>query len=137
MKTRRLPHSVLMYREGVIIVEFQDNKDIDIKEAREQIAACLQLSENIPSPVIIIDVHPNTIVSPAAREIFSREVPPGIRISEAIVITNLAKRLIANFYSRYNRPKNPIKVFANFNDAWKWSIEQRDNYKAEHPGTRV
>ncbi|MFN3341914.1 MAG: hypothetical protein ACK40M_04410 [Flavobacteriales bacterium] len=133
MKTRRLPHAVLMYREGIIIVEFQDNKDIDIKEAREQIAACLHLSENIPSPVIIIDVHPNTIVSPAAREIFSKEVPPGARISEAIVITNLAKRLIANFYSRYNRPKNPIKVFANFNDAWKWSIEQRDNYKAEHP----
>lgn len=133
MKTRRLPHAVLMYREGIIIVEFQDNKDIDVREAREQIASCLQLSENIPSPVIIIDVHPNTIVSPAAREIFSKEVPPGARISEAIVITNLAKRLIANFYSRYNRPKNPIKVFANFNDAWKWSIEQRDNYKAEHP----
>jgi Fe-S oxidoreductase len=131
MKTKRLSHAVLMYREEILIIEFSPDKEIDLEQAKEQINAALELTAGKPTAVIVVDEHQSTTVTPEAREFFAKGEHSKGRISEGIVITNLAKRLVANFYIRFHKPGNPARVFSGFNEAWKWSVAQRDAYKAK------
>ncbi|MEO6306249.1 MAG: hypothetical protein ABIP51_24080 [Bacteroidia bacterium] len=41
-------------------------------------------------------------------------------VAEAIVLNNLAIRLLANFYMTVNRPKQKIKLFSNESAALAW-----------------
>lgn len=38
----------------------------------------------------------------------------------AVIVTNLAYKLVANFYLQFNKPKRPYKVFSNTSDALEW-----------------
>lgn len=40
--------------------------------------------------------------------------------ASAVVVDNLAYRMIANFYLTFNKPKRPYKVFSNREEAVKW-----------------
>ena len=41
-------------------------------------------------------------------------------IAEAIVIKNLAQKILANFYLSFNKPLKPTKLFTNEKDALDW-----------------
>lgn len=49
------------------------------------------------------------------------EAPLGIT---AVVIRNLAQKLIAEFYYKVRKPKQPYKVFTDFDKAIAWLHEQ-------------
>lgn len=121
MKTARLSHSTIMFREGVLIVELAKSVEIGKKEASEQLKAALKLTDGKAVPVIIVDTHPNTITTPEAREVLAQGPQGDIRLCEAFVVSSLPKRVMVNFYSRFHRPKNPTKIFSNFNEAWNWA----------------
>lgn len=127
MKTIRLSHSTLMYREGILIIELGKDVEIGTKEAKEQLKACKKLTEGNEAPVIIVDNHLKTITTPDAREVLSKGPESSIRISEAFVVSSLPKRMMVNFYTKFHKPKNPVKIFSNFNDAWTWSVQQLSN----------
>lgn len=40
--------------------------------------------------------------------------------ASAIIVNNLAYKIIANFYMKVNKPKRPLKAFGNEEDAIKW-----------------
>lgn len=40
--------------------------------------------------------------------------------ASAIIVNNLAYKIIANFYMKVNKPKRPLKAFENLADAVKW-----------------
>lgn len=40
--------------------------------------------------------------------------------AEALIINNLAIRLLANFYIKVNRPKQKVKIFSNISSALEW-----------------
>lgn len=42
------------------------------------------------------------------------------KICNAVIVTNLAHKLIANFYLKFNKPNYPFKVFSKMEDALKW-----------------
>lgn len=41
---------------------------------------------------------------------------------DAIVISNLAQKIIANFYIKFNKPKMPTKVFTSTDKAIEWIL---------------
>jgi hypothetical protein len=125
MKVTRVSSATIMFREGILIVEFNDGASIGIEEANDQMKAANKLTGGTPCPVIIIDYSPSTILSPEAREIFANEIQTGKRLSEAFVISSLPKRLMADFYTRYHKQQNPTKIFTNFNQAWRWSVANK------------
>jgi hypothetical protein len=43
-------------------------------------------------------------------------------IASAILVNNLAHRLIANFYLKFNKPQKPYKVFNRKKDAVNWLL---------------
>ena len=48
----------------------------------------------------------------------------------AIIVKNLAQRLIADYYYRFNKPKNPYKVFKKFEDGIRWLKEVSEEQRA-------
>ncbi len=46
--------------------------------------------------------------------------------ASAIVVKNLAQKIIADFYYKVNRPKQPYKVFWQFDKAIEWLLAIRD-----------
>lgn len=123
MKTKRTASATLMFREGILVIEFPEKVEISAREAFEHIEVAAQLTGGKACPVIIIDHHPNTRISPEARDILSKSDIGLTRLSEAYVSAYLAKRNMALIYVKYQVPNNPAQVFSNFNDAWNWSAE--------------
>ena len=65
-------------------------------------------------------------VEPLAREILSSHAGfSKVRKAEAFVVESLANRLIANFYIKFNRPKNPTKIFNKMESALAWLRTQK------------
>lgn len=40
--------------------------------------------------------------------------------ASALIVNNLAYKIIANFYMKVNKPKRPLKAFGNESDAIEW-----------------
>ena len=47
--------------------------------------------------------------------------------ADALVISNLAQKIIANFYVKINKPKMPTKIFTSVEQAFEWIMEIQDN----------
>jgi len=63
-------------------------------------------------------------MTPDARAYFAtNQQITGIRKGQAIVFNNLHTRLLVNFYVKFNKPVNPVKIFSDFNKAEKWVKE--------------
>ncbi len=60
-------------------------------------------------------------ISPELRA--QRAKPDGtvFALTDAIVISNVSQKLIADFYMKFNRPKRPTKVFTSLEKAVLWS----------------
>jgi hypothetical protein len=41
-------------------------------------------------------------------------------LADAIVVTNLGQKMMADFYVRFNKPPKPTKVFSSFEKAVQW-----------------
>lgn len=44
---------------------------------------------------------------------------------DAIVISNFAQKIIANFYIKFNKPKMPTKIFTSTDKAYEWILSVR------------
>ena len=123
MQIIRLSSATIIFREGVLIIEQAGKNSIDVAEAKKQIKAAHKITQDQSCPLIFID-HSGGEISTEAIEMFSREVRNGKITTQAFVFSSLPKRLKANFYSRLHQ-ENKSKVFASFNQAWKWTFENR------------
>lgn len=50
---------------------------------------------------------------------------------DAIVISNFAQKIIANFYLKFNKPAKPTKIFTSTEKALEWiflEIEKNENF---------
>lgn len=59
-------------------------------------------------------------MDPEIREHMTSELRAGIVIADAIVITNFAHQLVANFYLRFHKPKILTKVFSSEKEGMEW-----------------
>ncbi len=48
-----------------------------------------------------------------------------------VYVNNLAYKIIADFYMKFNKPKNPYKVFNKFENGVKWLQTQRESLKVK------
>jgi hypothetical protein len=74
-----------------------------------------------------------TTISREAREIVASVEYSQKRIATAIVTTNLAHKIISNFYINSNKPKDPTKVFSCRDKATNWLKEQLKKHQDNFP----
>ncbi len=47
--------------------------------------------------------------------------------SQALVLSTLAHKIVANFYMRVNKPSFPIKSFRSMKEAYKWTLSLKQS----------
>jgi hypothetical protein len=86
------------------ILEFYDGNDVDFCN--------------------IIEFTTTADIDPDAREWGANRPADITSISDAMVIRGMAQKMMANFYTKINRPKMPTKFFNNLESSISWSLEQ-------------
>lgn len=104
---------------GIGFQHFKDNSILDVAEQLENLVAIIRVTQNRPTP-FVVSAGKNVIVTKEARDnALSLESQSPINAS-AIIVQNLAYRLIAEFFIKVQKPKNPYQIFTNKDSAIEW-----------------
>jgi hypothetical protein len=120
LKSKDLGHSKVHLREdGIVQIEFGDNIDIDLKQAVEIVETIAEFTEEKKVPVLNI-AGKNTSATSAAREYSAS--PAGLKYTtaDAYVVTNIAQKILGNFYISFNKPPVITRIFDEQDKAVEW-----------------
>lgn len=105
--------------EDIIEIVVAANYETTIEDVDEVNAIVVKLTQGKPHYIITVTQQgsstTNEVKEYAAQESFRKNV-----IAQAIVISNIAIRLMATVYMRINRPKQKIKLFNTQDEALRW-----------------
>jgi hypothetical protein len=110
---------VRMRRDGIVHVTFRKDIVLDIAVQMN----LLELNNRITNgrkSYFIFDAEENVTITKEARDNATKIEDRSPTVGSAVVANNLAYRMIANFYVKFNRPKHPFKVVATPEDAVTW-----------------
>ena len=105
--------------DGIVQLNTADDAYFTIKEAREFIAALRSITRGVPHPVLKVPgTHAN--VDKDSRIFMASGEALQYSVAEAVLIRNMAQRIIGNFYLKFDRPKKPVRLFDNMPEAEAW-----------------
>jgi hypothetical protein len=121
MKKGKTSTAEIIYDEQnhLVVISPFEGATIDAKEYIEQYHKVVELTGGVSSCVLIL-TSPFLNVTKAAREESLKPEWQKYTIAQAIVVNNLANRILGNFYIKVMRPKVPNKLFSNEAEAKKW-----------------
>ena len=118
--------SASLRHDGIIHVDFHDNTTID-PELQEKLNETYHLLTNVKRPFVFTGGEFVTITTEARDNTIKMEHRNPSKAS-AVVVINLAQKIIANYFVKVNKPSKPYKVFNSFDKAVEWLLE---NHPAE------
>lgn len=113
---------VALRDDGIGYLYFKDNTELNIELQLELLNMYNSLKDKELLPFLIEAGDGFTITKEARDNAVSLEDRSAIKAS-AVVVNNLAYKIIANFYLNFNKPKRPYKVFSKREDAVKWLLQ--------------
>ncbi|MCE3229367.1 MAG: hypothetical protein K0S32_3918 [Bacteroidetes bacterium] len=115
-----LSHSkVQLFEPEIIRSEILSNATIGRKESEEIVDTIGRLVMH--KRVLQIVVLPNeATIYPDAREFSASAEGTRYSLAEAIIATNLAQKILVNFYLQFNKPLVISKAFNNDHKAMEW-----------------
>lgn len=104
---------------GIVYVLFKDDCTLDIDLQMRLLEHYNDMAGGKLMPFIFMAAENVSITKEARDNAVKIEDISKIGAS-AVIVTNLAYKLIANFYLKFNKPKRPFKVFSNEEEAVAW-----------------
>lgn len=114
---------IRILEDGICLIKLDSSRHDQLgpEEAIEIAESIEKICEGKPHCILTDTRGVVGQVEPLAREILSSHAGfSKVRKAEAFLVESLANRLVANFYIRFNRPKNPTKIFNHFEKALNW-----------------
>lgn len=124
IKRIEVPEAVIGLRDdGIIHVSFVSGTLITVEVQMKLLEVYNNIAEHRKCKFIFEGGEFVSISKEAMENAFKieDEAPLGIT---AVVIRNLAQKLIAEFFYKVRKPKQPYKVFKDFDQAVAWLHEQ-------------
>jgi hypothetical protein len=110
---------VKLRRDGIVHVTFRKHAVLDIDLQMRLLDLNIKVTGGKKS-LFIYDAEENVTITKEARDNATKIEHLSPNKATAVVADNLAYRLIANFYVRFNRPKMPFKVVENVEKGVAW-----------------
>jgi len=114
--------NIQLKSNGIVYVLFKDNCVLDVKLQLLMVDEYNKITNHKLTPSIFFAGDNVSITKEARDNAVSLEDKSPLSAT-AIVITNLAYKLIAEFYMKFNKPKRPYKIFKNEKDAVEWLLQ--------------
>jgi hypothetical protein len=106
--------------KDIHIVTFKESTTINAEMAKEALDMVINYKQGIPT-FGITDASARFLdFRPDARDYFRKHMHAEHTPLHAIVVGDVATRVLANLFARFERPKIPSRVFNHLNDAIQW-----------------
>lgn len=105
--------------DGIIHVHFNKDTVLDIPLQLKLLEKYNEITDGKLMP-FLFTASEEVNITPEARDNAVKIEEESPCYGAAVVVTNIAYLLIANFYLKFNKPKRPYKVFKNEADAVEW-----------------
>lgn len=102
-------------------VELAEDIDFEISDLQDLVEAEREL-DGRKLPVLVL-CEPTTNTNVDLMNYLSKNKNNPYSVADAFVITSISQSILANFYSKINKPERPTKFFIKKEDAMKW-LEQ-------------
>lgn len=115
------------YKDDHVAFEFVDEilvatflkKEIDLDAAKYLVKKRYEfIGEN--KFMTMIDFHQVKFTSKEARSYFSGERSTKNILAMAVLVRSILQRTVSSFFIKLNKPKYPVKIFVDKNDAINW-----------------
>jgi hypothetical protein len=117
---------VRMRADGIVHVTFRKGIVLDLELQSKLLAINIRITEGKKS-YFIYDAEDSVTITKEARDNATKIEHLAPIKASAVVANNLAYRLVANFYMKFNKPKTPYKVFDNLENGIAWLKTSPDN----------
>lgn len=104
--------------DGIVHVHVIENTLITIEVQNEMAKAYNEITD-VSRPFIFTGGEFVSITSKARKNAIEMESSVPLSVN-AIIVRNLAQRIIADYYYKFNKPINPYKVFNDFDKGIEW-----------------
>ncbi len=121
--------SVVKNDDNLIVLRINENAEIGIPQIDEIEQAINQLTCNLPHYLLVVPGF-GSHSDRESREYAARQRKVKQTIAEAIVVQNLPLRILANFYAKFNKPSQLIKLFPTEEEALEWLREMKKENEA-------
>ncbi|CAG5080222.1 hypothetical protein CRYO30217_01224 [Parvicella tangerina] len=105
--------------DGILHVYMKDNLELDVPAQWRMMEVYDELTQGVKTP-FIFEAGAGVIVTKEARDNaikLEQRSPMG---ACAVIVSNTAYVLIANFYYKFNKPTIPYSVFKRFDKGIEW-----------------
>lgn len=114
---------------GFILLKYKPDYEVEIEDVKELEKVLIEISDNGDIYCLMDTSGRLNNYSHEAQKFLSNDasiVKQNKIKGSAIVIDNLPNRLLARFFSKFYKPKFPMKIFRNKEDALSWLELLRD-----------
>ena len=103
-----------------LIAQFRESSVIDLEMAKESLDLILKYKKD-RATYGITDARAQFLdFKTEAKNYYREHMVKGETLLHAIVVKDLATKILANIYARFDTPKVPTRVFTSLNDAIEW-----------------
>jgi hypothetical protein len=115
---------ISLFDNKIVKIRFKDGVDFILEDAIIANQTMFDLVEGKPFLSLVDTINVRGQISKDAMEHFAKDpLTKGVRVAEAIVVNSLHNRILANFYLKFTKSHNPVRVFNNMDKAIIWLIE--------------
>lgn len=120
-----LPESIIgLRKDGILHFYYKPNVEITIEYQLRQLEVMLQIAGDQKYPALY-EAGEYVTVSTEARENAIKIESQTPILCKVVYVRSLAHKIIAEFYYKFNKPKQPYKVFSDFDEGIQWLHETR------------
>src|SRR6187402_3291538 len=123
-KTETDAAQISVCSDGIIRVMLKKKVEVNANHFKKLFEVYNELVEGQRHPFIYYAEDGSSTVSEDGRAYAKKEEYSFPKVCNAVVVTRLSHKLIANFYFKFNKPSFPFKVFNKMDEAEKWCLEQ-------------
>lgn len=116
---------VSLGNDQIVRVMFKKKTEINQESFNKLFEVFKNMIDDTPYAYIYYAEDSSSTITDDGRRFAKKEEFSFPKICNAAIVTNLAHKLIANFYLKFNKPNYPFKVFSKMEEAEKWCRQQQ------------
>jgi hypothetical protein len=120
-----LPESIIgLRKDGILHVYIKPHIEITIDYQLRQLEVFNQITGGKPHPAIYEAGEYVTVGSEARDHAITLESKTPT-LCKVVYVKSLAHKIIAEFYYKFNKPRQPYKVFSDFDAGIQWLLKTK------------
>ena len=121
---KQVDHSLFnlqLRSDGIVQMNTGEEAYFGIKDAKEYLIALEEITGGIPHLILKVPGE-HAMVDSDARSFMAEPEALKFSIAEAVIVKNMAQRIIGNFYIKFDKPEIPVRLFDSMEEAEKWLL---------------